>query len=202
MKLPKVRAITLRDTPGRTERLAVHLADRGIDWEPMEGINAERWGLTTLNTYEIDHPGEGHIIPQKHTGLGVSHYIAWVIQNETGLSEMTILEDDALFCPDWEERYTEGRKHLPDDWDIFLIGSAHCQYRAKEQVSGPVWSVYWPITTHAYIVNAKALPTLLGTQQHSGMPIDISLAFRTYPLLNVHTLIPRIAEQHLNPMEE
>lgn len=115
---------------------------------------------------------------------------------------MTILEDDALFCPDWEERYTEGRKHLPDDWDIFLIGSAHCQYRAKEQVSGPVWSVYWPITTHAYIVNAKALPTLLGTQQHSGMPIDISLAFRTYPLLNVHTLIPRIAEQHLNPMEE
>jgi len=202
VKLPRTRAIVLRDTPGRTERLTEHLRDRGIDWEPFEGVNAQRWGLTTVNTYEMDNPGEGHIIPQKHVGLCLSHYMLWVAQKELGLSEMTILEDDAIFCEDWESRYTEAREHLPSDWDVLMIGSAHCQFRAKEQVSGPIWSVWWPITTHAYIVNYKALDTLLRTQQHSGAPIDISLCNRSFPLLQIYTLLPRIAEQHLTPLED
>jgi len=202
MKLPNVRAITLRDTPDRTARLTSHLLDRGIDWKPFEGINAVRWGLHTLNTYEMDSPGSGYLTAQKHVGLGLGHYMLWTIQQELGHQEMTILEDDAVFCENWEVQYTEARKHLPGDWDIFMIGSAHCQYRAKEQISGPVWAVYWPITTHAYIVNARALPTLLRTQQHSGAPIDLSLALRTFPLMNVYTLIPRIADQHNTPLDD
>lgn len=202
MKLPRTRAIVLRDTPGRTERLTEHLRDRGIEWEPFEGVNARRWGLATLNTYELDNPGEGHIQPQKHVGLCLSHYMLWVVQKELGLSEQLILEDDAIFCQDWEARYTEAREHLPSDWDILMIGSAHCQFRAKEHVSGPIWSVWWPITTHAYIINYKALDTLLRTQQHSGAPIDIALCNRSFPLLNVYTLLPRIAEQHLTPLKD
>lgn len=202
MKLPMTRALVLRDTPGRTERLAEHLRDRGIEWLPFESVNAKRWGLTTVNTYEMDNPGEGHIIPQKHVGLCIGHYMLWVVQKELRLSEQLILEDDAIFCQDWEDRYTEGRKHLPDDWNILMIGSAHCKYRAKEHVSGPIWNVMWPITTHAYIVNYNALDVLLRTQQHSGAPIDISLCNRSFPLLNVYTLLPRIAEQHLTPLEE
>jgi len=202
VKLPKVKAIVLSDTPGRTERLSEHLRDRGVDWEPFEGIDAKKWALTTTNTYEIDNPGEGHIIPQKHTGLALSHHILWMIQKELRLSELTIFEDDCILSEDWEERYTEGRKHLPGDWDILMIGSAHCQYRAKEHVSGPIWEVWWPITTHAYIVNYKALDTLLRTQRYSGAPIDIALCNRSYPLLQVYTLLPRIAEQHLTPLDE
>ena len=202
MKLPNVRAITLGDTPARTARLTTHLKERGIEWTPFGGINAIRWGLHTLNTYEFDNPGSGYMTAQKHVGLGLSHYNLWTLQQELGHQEMTILEDDAIFCEDWEARYTEGREHLPEDWDILMIGSAHCQYRAKEQISGPIWAVYWPITTHAYIVNVKAIPTLLRTQQHSGAPIDLSLTLRTFPLMNVYTLLPRIAEQHLTPLEE
>ena len=202
MKLPRTRAIVLRDTPGRTERLTEHLRDRGVPWEPYEGIDARRWALTTTNTYEIDNPGSGFVVDPKHVGLGLSHHGLWVIQKELGLSEMTVLEDDCVLSDDWEERYTEARSVLPNDWDFLMLGSAHCQYRYKEHIAGPLWSVYWPLGTHAYVLNAKAIPVLLETQRHAGMPIDLSLAMRSWPLLNVYTILPRIATQHLTPLDE
>lgn len=202
MKLPKTRVITLRDTPGRTERITEHLRDMGVEWQPFEGCDAARWGITTTRTYEIDHPGAGHIQPQKHTGLCISHAMLWIVQQELGLSEMCIMEDDCILHPDWEERYTEGRKHLPPDWDVYLLGSAHCNHKPKEHVGGPVWNVRWPLATHCYIVNHKALPILIDSQRNSGAPIDIALCLRAYPLLNVYTQIPRIADQHLTPLEE
>ena len=201
VNLPNVRAITLAGTPGRTERLTEHLRDRGIEWKAFNGVDAAKWGLTTSNTYEIDHPGSNYIIPQKHVGLHLSHYILWTIQHETCTQEMTILEDDAMFTEDWKTQYAAARDSLPEDWDILLIGSAHSDYRPKRHIKGTIWEVLWPITTHAYIVNFKALPVLLKTQQHSGSPIDLSLNFRTYPLLNVYTPLPRLAEQHNTPLE-
>ena len=50
MKLPRVKVIVLRDTPGRTERLSEHLRDRGVPWESYEGIDSKRWAITTTNT--------------------------------------------------------------------------------------------------------------------------------------------------------
>lgn len=197
MNLPNVRAIVLEGTAGRTERLTEHLKSRGIQWKPFFGCDAEKWGLTTLNTYEIDHPGSNAVICQKHVGLHLSHYMLWQIHQETGEPVMTILEDDVVFAADWESQFTAAMQAMPSDWDIILVGSGHAmKHRPKSHIAGNVWEVMWPITTHAYMVNAKALPVLLKTQQHSGAPIDLALNFRTYPLLNVYTILPRIAEQH------
>lgn len=202
MTLPNVRGIVLERTPGRTERLTEHLNDRGIQWNPFFGCDAVRWGLTTLNTYELDQPGSNFIVDQKHVGLHMSHYMLWQIQQETEAPVMTILEDDAVFAVDWESQFTAAMDAMPADWDIVLIGSGHAmKHRPKNHVAGNVWEVMWPITTHAYMVNAKALPVLLKTQQCSGSPIDLSLNYRTYPLLNVYTILPRIAEQNNMPIE-
>lgn len=202
MTLPNVRAIVLEGTPGRTERLSEHLKELGIQWKPFFGCDAAKWGLTTLNTYEIDHPGSNFIIEQKHVGLHMSHYMLWQIQQETEAPVMTILEDDAVFAVDWESQFTAAMDAMPADWDIVLIGSGHAmKHRPKHHISGNVWEVMWPITTHAYMVNMKALPVLLKTQQCSGSPIDLSLNYRTYPLLNVYTILPRIAEQNNMPIE-
>lgn len=201
MSLPNVRVICLEDSPGREERLTEHLKEVGVQWTRFEGIDASRWGLTTTNTYEIDNPGSGYVVKQKHVGLHLSHYILWQIQRELGLEEMTVLEDDVLFTDDWKDGYKEARENLPDDWDFLMIGSAHCQYRHKKQIAGNVWNVMWPITTHAYIVRLKAIQTLLKTQRCAGSPIDLSLIFRSFPLLKVYTILPRLASQHNTPLD-
>lgn len=201
MNLPNVRAICLQESPGREERLREHLSDAGIEWKRFEGISAARWGITTTETYELDNPRSGYIQERKHVGLNLSHYTLWTIQKELGLEEMTILEDDCIFDVDWRPRYTEARKHLPDDWHILLIGSGHSKHKPKTQISGDIWEVFWPVTTHAYIVRNTALDILLETQRQSGSPIDLSLIYRSYPLLNVYTILPRLAYQYQTPID-
>lgn len=196
MNLPNVRAICLQDSKSREERLASHLSEVGIEWKRFEGIDAKRWGLAPTHTYEVDNPHSGYLADRKHVGMQLSHYTLWTILKETGAEEMTILEDDVLFDADWKWRYTLARHSLPEDWDILMIGSGHTQYRPCVQVNGNVWDVKWPITTHAYIVHQRACDTLLRTQRYAGAPIDISLTFRSFPFLNVYTVLPRLAVQY------
>lgn len=203
IELPNVHCITLGSTCNKTRILKDHLDINGIKHPKfIRGIDAHRWGLVTQNKYLMDSKNEPTTINPKHVGLHLSHYIAWTIQAQAGYKEMTILEDDCRFASRWRDAYSLARKCLPDDWDILLIGSAHTDHRNKINVSGNVWECWWPLTTHAYIVRIKAVQTLLETQEYAWAPIDISLTHRTYPLLRVYTVLPRLCYQewtHLDP---
>lgn len=54
---------------------------------------------------------------------------------------------------------------------------------------------FGPTCTHAYIVYKKALEKLLMTQRDIWAPIDLALIFRSFPHLNVYTVLPRICGQ-------
>lgn len=199
--LPNVLCITLRETPDKTRLLQGHLRHRGIEHRLIRGINANKWGLVTTNQYHMDGPERATTIDPKHVGLHLSHYVAWSMQELNGWHEMTVLEDDCRFDRDWQQRYRAARKLLPRDWDILLLGSAHTQHRNKQQVAGDIWECWWPLTTHAYIVNEKALPILMATQEYAWAPIDISLTHRTYPRLRVYSILPRLAYQEWTPLD-
>ena len=196
MKLPNVHCICLSDSTGRTERLRNHMDAVGIPWTYFEGIDAKRWGLITKNPYQIDNPRTDYVIPEKHVGLHLSHYMLWRVMEYTGMEEMTILEDDVEFAPDWESQYTAARQAVPDDWDFLMIGSGLTENKPRRHVAGNVWEIFWPQTTHAYIIRKKALKLTLETQRYSYAPIDLALLFRTWPRLNVYTVQPRIAVQN------
>ena len=200
--LPNVHCITLRETPDKTSLLQRHLHNRGILQRTMlRGINANKWGLTTIHQYMMDGPEHVSTVDPKHVGLHLSHYFAWSLQELQGWEEMTILEDDCRFDRDWKPRYETARAELPDDWDILLLGSAHTQHRNKVQINNSIWECWWPLTTHAYIVRKKALPVLMESQEYAWAPIDISLTYRTYPRLRVYTVLPRLAYQEWMPLD-
>lgn len=197
MSLPNVHAICLADSPGRTERLSNHLKLVGIQWTYFEGIDAQRWGLSTVNRYPLDGGDwQAQEVPQKHVGLHLSHYMLWRVMEYTGMEEMTILEDDVIFSQDWESQYKAARQAVPDDWDFLMIGSGLTENKPRRHVAGNVWEIFWPMTTHAYIIRKKALKLTLETQRYSYAPIDLALLFRTWPRLNVYTVQPRIAVQN------
>lgn len=215
MNPPFVHAIVLRETPDRTERLRKHLSEEGIYWNPFYGVNAEKWGLTTVHPYEVDSPGSGYIMIQKHVGLHLSHYWLWrcaydalfhqraAILNLTDCEtktrdecSVTILEDDALFLPGWEPRLDKALNDVPKDWEILMIGSCNCEGHDTEHIKGEIFKVKYPQCTHAMIIKERALPILIETQEKSWAPIDLALIFNSYPLLNVYTVLPRIVDQY------
>lgn len=194
--LPNCHAITLSETPERTARLRHHMMANGIAWTPFEGINAAVWGLTTLLPYEVDTPGSGYIMEQKHVGLHLSHYLLWRKFQDSSEQTLTVMEDDVAFVDGWQDQYVTARNNLPEDWDMLFLGSGNTFDKPKEQVSENIWRVKWPQCTHLYCVNRKALPTLLNTQKRSWAPIDLALIFNSFPHLNVYTVLPRLAYQY------
>lgn len=199
MTLPFANCITLDETPERTWRLNCHLIEQGIPATMFQGINAAAMGLTTVNpyTYEVDGPGSGYIMPQKHVGLSLTHWLLWrklVAYERDKDWSSTILEDDAEFVPGWREKLAAITP--PDDWDMILIGSCNCGDKPKEEVSPGLFKVHQPQCTHAYIVRHRALPTLIECGRKIWAPIDLSLIFGAYEKLNVFCVLPRICGQH------
>jgi len=198
--LPNLHAIVLDQTPERTDALAEHLEAIGMDWVPFRDIHAESWGLTTTIPYE--HNGQSVIMPQKHVGLHLSHYMLWrVFENSYDYdhygpdSQFTVIEDDCRFKEDFQESLELAKPFVPPDWDMLMLGSCCTEGRKQLHRGGNVYEVEYPLCTHAYMVRGKALEVLIPTQEKSWANIDLSLYFNSYPLLKVYTLLPRIADQ-------
>ncbi len=194
----KAFCITLPETPERTAAAKAHFAERGVDGITfVDGIHAETFGLYTTHPYLIDDPKRGgHIIPQRQVGCMLSHFMLWTalsLLDEAG--PFLILEDDAEFSEDWAARLNWALKNTPSDVDLLYIGSGLTEDKPKTQVAFNVWEVMYPLCTHAYIVWKKALPVLLSTQRDIWAPVDLSLYFRSLPLLKVYTVLPRIVSQ-------
>lgn len=202
MNPPNVHAIVLRETPERTDRLKTHLDAEGIPWTRFLGVNAFTWGLTTVHTYEVDHPGSGYIVDRKHVGLALSHHFLWRKLSESSEDVFTVIEDDAIFISGWRLGLEAALRDVPTDWDILMIGSCNCGGQRTQHKKGNVYEVTFPQCTHAMIIRKKALPVMIETQEKAWAPIDLSLIFRTYPLLRVYTVLPRLVDQHntnINP---
>ena len=170
------------------------LARSVFDWERFYGINAVKMGLTTVNPYEVDAPGSGYIMSQKHTGMHLSHFLMWRhFWHDHDDKQFTVVEDDVRFTDTWD--HPDNWNGIPDDWDMVMLGSCCTEGRPKTHIAGKVYRVEYPLCTHAYMVRRKALPILLETQDKSWAPIDLALYFNSYPKLNVYTILPRIAYQ-------
>ena len=181
----------------REKRLAAetHFKERGLMVEWINGIHGETFGLLPSRPYNVDYPGKGHLAPISQVGLMLSHYMVWTICAQLPDDEFLILEDDAQFPKDWSPRLNINMRHLPEDWDIFLIGNSNTQDKPRQQIKGDVWEVKYPFCTHAYIVRKKALGTLLTYCRDATLNVDLLLMRDAYPRLKVYTMLPRLVDQ-------
>ncbi len=203
----KTFVITCPEFHEKNAEMIKHLDARGFQFETVEGIHGETFGLLPSRPYNEDHPGQGHLTPISQVGLTLSHYMVWNIcyhqplRGDDNKEEFLILEDDAKFAADWSERLDTAMTDLPDDWDIFLIGNSNTHDKEKKHVCGDVWEVKYPFCTHAYMVRRKALRCLLTHCRDATMKIDLLMIKKAYPLLRVYTMLPRLVEQRGTDLE-
>lgn len=189
-------------------RTKQHFADRGIDVQFFHGINAPKLGIHTKNPYLVDGPPspgqEPFNIGSKVVGCWLSHRSLWAALLLLPDEHFLVLEDDAIFPEDWQQRFNKAMSDAPPDFDVLYIGSCCAMDKPRTLVQGEVWDVRYPFCTHGYVVAKKALPVLIETQDAATCygPIDVSMAMHSFPKLKVYTVLPRLLEQYATGIPE
>ena len=179
---------------GQREEAEKHFNARGIAVHFARGFHAQSLGVICHKPHGLN--GTTDLLNSyKHVGLYLSHYMCWSILHAGDYGGGLILEADAKFPLDWHERIEKIMADAPADWDIILLGNSHTQDKERKHIKGELWEVKYPFCCHAYLVNCKALPTLLNAGRHANMNVDIMLIKHVYPLLRVYTVLPRLVEQ-------
>ena len=207
----KSYCITLRETVDRWASAYNHFAGHGLFPEQFLGLNAVKWGLTTKNSYDVDHPGTGFHIPQKHVGLHLSHYWLWrqisrLASTNNGSDYSLIMEDDSRYIGNDPllsvlAEYEDWLKSMEADYRplILFLGSCNCAGKPSETINESlgIHKLEWPQCTHAYIVNNRAAAGLILSQEKSWAPIDLAMIFNSFPEMkgHVYTVLPRLFDQ-------
>jgi GR25 family glycosyltransferase involved in LPS biosynthesis len=167
----------------------------GLRVDPFEGLDSSVAGLRTEHTYDVDHPGTNYHISPKHVCMLLGHMMIWRTCQQLPEEAFLILEDDAVFEPNWKQRFTESWSVVPHDWGIIYLGSCCCGGKPTRSIGGGLYEVQWPLCTHAYLVNRKALPVMIERSRKVWAPIDLALMFDVLPYLHVYTILPTLVTQ-------
>ncbi len=98
----RVVVINLDRRPDRMDRLGAQLDELGIEYERFSAIDAK----------ELDV--KGYV-------AGTMSHVAVLKKYED--QKILVLEDDALFCEGFNEKFAEAIEALPNNWDVFYLGA-------------------------------------------------------------------------------
>jgi hypothetical protein len=197
-KLPKIFCLTLKDTPKRKEYAEQHFKQNGLDVEFFEGINGKKFGLRTILPYKDDNPdGPDYFIKQGRIGCLLSHYMLWQTLWHLPYDEILILEDDAILCDNFHEKFMEFKNKLPNDWQYVFVG--HCclppeEYQIKIS-DNIITTTHSPMCTHAYMIKKSSIPILLDTNHQAWAAVDIQIQKKTLKVLKHYVFLPPLADQ-------
>lgn len=189
-----------------------HFESVGItDILKVPAIYGEGFGIAGTHYYELDNPGGKHQIGVANTALFLSMYLQYNIWNNMPHSHYLHLEDDTRMKPDFLDVLASELQFIPDDFDFLMIGHCcsrglkykHLGGRMYEVIYDPSkgnYPIQYPMGGNCYIVAKKALPVIIRDQRDAYANVDISLALHTFPKLKVCVILPRLCEQHNNPL--
>lgn len=207
-----------------------HFKEQGFIPYCFPGIHSVKFGIQGTRKYMRDawtrirakYTGEKlpEVMPEElkeqfkigdgFYGAYLSHYMMYNIMMALPFEYFMVLEDDCRFLEGWQEKLQQALKDVPADFDFLFVGSSDTEGKEPVHIKGDVFHFpyradkpdFFPMCGHAYIVSKRALPIMIATQRDTADPIDISLIYETFPLLNVFAVLPRLAIQentNLNP---
>lgn len=152
----KVVVINLDRRADRMERLGAQLDELGIKYERFSAIDSKELGISPIKAGTMSH--------QK-------------LLSENYEKRVLVLEDDALFCEDFNEKFTEYMEHLPADSDIFYLGALLPKHTGRvDDIGNKYWfKQVFSTGSHAYSIHPARVKLFAEKLETYDWYIDIGL---------------------------
>ena len=111
-----------------------------------------------------------------HVGCSLSHLNVVKLAKERGYKNYVVFEDDAVFCDNFQETFSEYLKQVPAGWDCLFFGGSHV--KGFHKVNDKVIKMNGSYTTHAMIINHTLYDKLIHIWNtfHGTAEVDVALA--------------------------
>ena len=151
----KVIVINLDRRTDRMEKLVPQLEKLDIQYKRFSAVDAKK--------LDIDP-----VVAGLRSHLQVMKQIAG--------QKVLILEDDALFVEDFNEKFEKVMQTLPEDWDIFYLGALVPKDVGLIRMVNRHWGIQVLTTgTQAYCINPSRLEYFISKLEDYNYYIDIGL---------------------------
>ena len=155
----RVVVINLDRRPDRMAKLGPQLNELGIEYDRFSAHDAQELNI------------------KPYVAGTWSHITVWSRYRQIyGDIKILVLEDDALFCEGFNEKFAEAIETLPDNWDIFYLGALVDKNTGKVEKVNDHWAKQIVSTgTQAYCINPKRLERFYEEVKDKEWYIDVEL---------------------------
>jgi GR25 family glycosyltransferase involved in LPS biosynthesis len=176
----KVVCINLDRRPDRWQRIQKELARHGID-------SVERFAAIDGDT--VEKPA-GWIHTRGAYGCLLSHVEVVKEARQSGASAVLIFEDDAVLDPDFQNRFTNFIKEVPDDWDMLYLGALHKD--APVKISEHVVRITKANSTYAYALKNTVYDAFIRLNARAEHVLDMN-SYELQERFNCYCFMPNLA---------
>lgn len=171
----KVVVINLDRRPDRMERLGAQLDELGIQYERFSAVDGRALDINPIIAGTMSHVA----VWKKYRG-----------------KKVLVLEDDALFCENFNEKFAEYILKLPDNWDIFYLGVCLPKHTGKlEPFGNDLWQKQiFSTGAQAYCLNPNKIDYFIRKIDGYEWYIDIGLRLENVDNLCV-VAVPNLVTQ-------
>ena len=145
----RVVVINLDRRTDRMEKLGAQLKELGIQYERFSAIDAKELDIDPIQACKQSH--------------------LKVLEESTG--KTLILEDDAIFMEDFNNRFARFVELLPDDWDIFYLGAVLLNSKPCNEMMVRAMDTS---SLHAYCINPAFKEKALAQGKEYSEHIDVA----------------------------
>jgi GR25 family glycosyltransferase involved in LPS biosynthesis len=169
----KVVVINLDKRTDRLEKITKQLDDLGITFERFSAI---------------DGTGKVPMLAGKD-----SHIQVW--KDNLG-KKILVLEDDAFFVDNFQERFDEVIQTLPEDWDVFYLGALLDKKTGKViKVNNDWYRQVVSTGTQAYCINPRIMQYCIDAIEVYDGYIDVGLRILAEDI-NAYITQPNLVTQY------
>ena len=142
--------------------------------------------FNAVNTFGNDALKSGEL------GCLLSHLELIKLAKEKKLPYITILEDDALFIPNFKNIYKKAIKEVPDNFDLFYIGSIQAIQPTMKKLIGVC---NFSLTTVGYVINSTIYDKVIELLSRQSDTVDFIYARCIQPNKKSYCAYPSLLEQ-------
>ncbi len=180
--------------------------DRSPDRWQHACEQASAHGITTMRRFRgIDFKDYQHLPPNLSKGMEnamygctSSHGALLSHISASKWERVLVLEDDFEVLPeyasDFQSRFVEAMKHVPESWDLLYLGAHHADHPFIEKVNPFCWRVNEIKTTSSYAITRKHARFVGPLMCGGSPPDDILSGFN--PHCEAYCISPRLMGQY------